>query len=181
MDNIQQQARLQQLLPQLFHVKEPVGKPYLYFQLLPTQSVLLPMDIVQESLLVPTSQITPIPNMPPAVLGLMASRSRVFVAVDLAQLLQCSPTTVTRQQEHVIVVRTADRAANIGEEEPLLALVVNRIQGTLRIDPEYLQETSGPILPTLMPFVSGVIFQDGQQMPILDIHAVARLPSLQAY
>lgn len=181
MEKNQQQTRLQQLLPHLFESKSPIGKSYLYFQLLPTQSAVLPIEVVEESLLVSSSHITPIPNMAPSVLGLMSSRSRVFVAVDLAQLLQLPASTVASQQKHVIVVRMPNPTDKTAADEPLLALVVNRVRGTLRVDPKKLNAPSSPSLPDLMPFVLGVVPKDDQQMPILDVNAIARLPALNTY
>ena len=135
-------VKLQELLPQLFQVTQLPGNPYLRCQLTPELNVLLSMDCLQESLLVSGEQITPIPNLPEFVVGLMNSRDRVFCAIDLAQLLGLpSPSLYSQRAYHLLVVRVSPFLAQRSgsEQELLLGLVVNRVQGLTRIASEEMQ------------------------------------------
>ncbi len=180
MTSIQPHDRLQQLLPDLFQATQISGTPYLHLLLGPELPVLLPMESVHESLWIPTGHITPIPNMPSAVLGLMASRSRVFCAVNLAQLLEITAEPLLRQQQQVVVVRT-DIRSTTSDNEQLLALVVHRIQGTLRFETEELQQSIDNADDRLRPFASACGQHMDQFLPVLDVAAITRLPALRPY
>ena len=64
----------------------PPTQSYLKFTL-GLQAALLPTQQVQEAITIPTARITPMPNMPPALLGLINRRSQVLWVTDLALLL----------------------------------------------------------------------------------------------
>jgi twitching motility protein PilI len=57
--------------------RAPQTHSYLRFSLGP-QSALLPTQQVQEAIAIPASRITPMPNLPPAMLGLINRRSQVL-------------------------------------------------------------------------------------------------------
>ncbi len=180
MTTIQPLDKLQQLLPDLFRATQTSGTPYLHLLLGPELPVLLPMESVHESLWIPTDHITPIPNMPAEVLGLMASRSRVFCAVNLAQLLEIKAEPLLRQQQQVVVVRTNFQTATSNGEQ-LLALVVHQIQGTLRFETEDLQHSIDNADARLRPFSIAYGRHMDQCLPVLDVVAISQLPVLQPY
>jgi positive phototaxis protein PixI len=173
-------SRLQELLPQLFQSTQLPGDPYLRCQLVPEVSALLSMAYVQESLLVPGEKITPIPNMSPFVIGLMNSRDRVFCAIDLAQLLGLSSPYSYSRQYHIIVIRVSqflDRQS-ASEQELLLGLVVNRVQGITRVMSDAMRSPQGNFPPSLTPYIRGCVVEKDQPLPVLDPGAIANAPHL---
>ena len=72
-------ARIQANLQELFQGNSASGSPYIKFQLTSEITALLSMEQVQETSIVDAALITPLPSMPPSVIGIMNSRDRVFL------------------------------------------------------------------------------------------------------
>ena len=66
--------RLKDLLPELFSDQDIEGHSCLRLKLNSELLVLIDLHHVQESLVVPSREITRLPNLPEYVLGLMTSR-----------------------------------------------------------------------------------------------------------
>jgi positive phototaxis protein PixI len=176
-------ARLQQLLPQLFQPEEKTGDRYLKFELSPEQSGLISLEYVHEALRVPTRLVTLIPNMPDCVIGFMNSRNQVFFVVDLAQMLQLSNTTTNQQSYSIVTVAAThhhpDADLNqIDEDQDLLGLMMHKIQGIVRLNPEDIESPIEEFSEELTPYLKGCFVQDGQSIPVLDIQAIATAKAL---
>jgi positive phototaxis protein PixI len=169
--------RLQQLLPELFNPKQLPGSLYLRFKLDPHSTALLSMDQVQESLLVPAEQITPLPNMPSSVLGLLNSRGTVFCVIDLPHVMQLSTSQINPQQYQVIVARMPD-SLQTSDHESLLGLAVPQILGVYRLVTEDFQLSVQALPAHLQPFAYGSAFEGEHPMAVLDIAAIATAPGL---
>ena len=78
--------RLQHLLPQLFNPIQLEGEPFLRVQLTPEITAGFSLELVEEVQCIDLSRITPMPNMPQEVLGLIQLKGYVLWLVDLAQL-----------------------------------------------------------------------------------------------
>ncbi len=170
--------RLKELLPELFSTQNIEGDSYLRLQL--NSELLASIDLtqVQESLVVPSREITTIPNVPEYVLGLMTSRGEVFLAVDLAHLIGLTPEIVNSRQYQVIVVKTsfADKANNSASEQSdnpsFLGLVVKRILGVSRFIYDDFELLNKNIPTELDSFVYGSIKQQDHQYLVLDIKSL---------
>jgi twitching motility protein PilI len=125
------------------------------------------MEYVKESLLVPAENITPLPNMSGAVMGLMSSRDRVFCVIDLAQLVGISSLSTYARQCHIIVVRIFQ-----SEKELLLGIAVNRVQGITRVRSEEMTSPPRDFLPSLTPYVRGCVMDKEQELLVLDRGAI---------
>jgi twitching motility protein PilI len=163
-------SRLEQLLPQLFQAHQQPGDAYLRFLLTPDLPALIQMESVQESLLVPAESITPIPNLPEWMLGLINSRNVVFSVVDLAQMLGLATLVSNPRQYHVVVVQTLtpDR------REILLGLMVNKIQGLTRVVAEEIQSLVGAFPEELTPYLQGCVYSGEERALLLSVEAIAR-------
>lgn len=163
-------SRLEKLLPQLFQAKQQPGDAYLRFLLTTDIPILIRMEAVQESLLVPAESITPIPNLPEWMLGLMNSRNAVFSVVDLAQMLGLPTLVGNPRQYHVVVVQTftSDR------REMLLGLMVNKIQGLTRVVSEEIQSPVGTFPEGLTPYLQGCVGFGEECALLLSVEAIAR-------
>ena len=170
--------RLKELLPELFSVRDIEGDSYLRLQLNSEISALIDLNQVQESLVVPSREITTIPNVPEYVLGLMTSRGEVFLALDLAHMIGLPPEIINCRQYQVIVIKTsfADEAITSASEQSdnpsFLGLVVNRILGVSRIISDDLESFNRDIPTALIPFVKGSVKQQDHQYLLLDIKSL---------
>lgn len=162
-------SRLEQLLPQLFQAKQQPGDAYLRFLLTSDLPTLIEMEVVQESLLVPAEYITPIPNMPEWMLGLMNSRNAVFSVVDFAQMLGLPTGVGNPRQYPVVVVRTSTP----DKRELLLGLMVNKIQGLTRVVSEQIQSPLGAFPESLTPYLQGCVYSGEERMLLLSVEAIA--------
>ncbi len=170
--------RLQQLLPDLFEPPQQHGELLLRFQLGPTLQAAISLERVVEVLQIQATSVTPIPNMPPATLGLMSAKGSVFWAVDLAQVLGLSVPRQRSRRYEVIVIQTFAQGKMRTTDMPLLlGLVVSRIRGTLRIDPEAIESAPADVPRELTPFLQGQIRQ-GEETLLLSVDAIASARSL---
>ena len=170
--------RLKELLPELFSEQNIEGDSYLRLRLNSDILALLDLTQVQESLVVPSREITTIPNVPEYVLGLMTSRGEVFLALDLAHMIGLAPETINCQQYQVIVVKTSfideaiDSASESSDSPSFLGLVVNRILGVSRFSFSDFDSLNRDIPKELSPFVYGSIQQQDHQYLVLDIKSL---------
>ncbi|NJL48578.1 MAG: purine-binding chemotaxis protein CheW [Leptolyngbyaceae cyanobacterium SM2_5_2] len=144
---------------------------YLNFSL-GTQSALLPTRQVQEAITIPAAHITPIPNMPPAILGLINRRSQVLWVADLALMLGLAgiayPTT---QQYNLVLVQ-------IGSV--IMGLRVHQVVGILSTPPDQIQPAPAYVPPSLVPFLQGCVLQDKDVLLVLDGEAILQAPALRS-
>lgn len=148
----------------------PLTHSYLRFAL-GSQPALLPTRQVQEAIATPAARITPMPNMPPALLGLINRRSRVLWVVDLALLLGL-PTAYPNSQQYNLVLLQVGTVS--------LGLRVSQINGILSLPPQHMQPPPTHVPPALVPFLRGCVLQEGEVLLGLDGEALLRAPALQA-
>ncbi|MBE9159454.1 purine-binding chemotaxis protein CheW [Nodosilinea sp. LEGE 06152] len=148
----------------------PLAHSYLRFSL-GRQSALLSTRQVQEAIATPAASITPMPNMPPAMLGLINRRSRVLWVVDLALLLGL-PTAYPNSQQYNLVLLQVGTVT--------LGLRVSQIDGILSLPHQHLQPAPTHVPPGLVPFLRGCVLQEGEVLLGLDGEALLRAPALQA-
>lgn len=169
-------SRLQELLPQLFQATKLPGDLYLRCELTSEVTGLISMEYVRESLLVPGEQITPLPKMSPFVMGLMNSRDRVFLALDLLQLLGLSSLSIHSRQYHIIVINVSPffEEQSDSEQELWLGLVVNRIQGITRVIADQIRSPQEMVDSTFAPYLQGWVRTEEQQLPILNLATIVK-------
>lgn len=153
------------IAPQVMPLKEALGEPYLHLQLTQQVPAILPMEYAQEALVIPADTLTPIPNMPARVLGLLNRRSRVFWVVDLSQVLGLTAHSTNVQQYNVVLVRM--------EQRPL-GLVVPAVQGVQRFVAAEVRSPIGAVSPAMVPFLRGCIPQQQDVLLVLDPEAIIR-------
>lgn len=159
-------ARIQANLQDLFRGNSVSGNPYIKFQLTSEITALLSMEQVQETSIVESALVTPLPGMPPSVIGIMNSRDRVFCVFDLARLLSLPhPLTVPRQYQ-IIVLQTTDPT-------PIqLALAVNTVQGIMRLTAEQIQSSIDDVPANIAPYISGVVTAENIATPVLEFERI---------
>lgn len=162
-------ARIQANLQELFQGKSVSGDPYVKFQLTSKITALLSMKQVEATSIVEAALLTPLPNMPPTVVGIINSGDRVFCVFDLAQLLGLPSGLVNPRQYQIIVLQTTD-------EQPInLGLAVMGLQGIIRFPAAEIQTTTENFPAQLVPYLSGVIRQSENTFPILKLDYILQL------
>lgn len=156
------------LTPQLNQV---VGDIYVKVQLDKNTSAILSMDYVQEVLIVPISRISPMPNMPHCILGLLNRRNRVLWVIDLAQVLNLSLDT-NAQQYHIVIIQV---------NQVSLALVVQEVKGVIRFTPDCIQSSIERACSDITDYIHGCVVQAQETLMVLNAEAIAHSPNLHNY
>lgn len=167
------------LVSQSVRSPKPEGSDaFLKFQLTPQISAIFSMRYVQEAVVLPSRRLTPMPNMPVCMLGLMNRRSRVMWVVDLAQLLGLSIGANLQQykpQYSLVMIQVGSVP---------LGLAVQQVEGLTWVQPDAIQSPIGQITPNLVPFLRGCVLQQREQKQeivlVLDAEAIVQSPILCA-
>lgn len=146
------------------------GDAYLKFEVGRGIQVGLPMKHVQEVMVLPLRYLTPMPNMPLGVLGLMHRRSRVLWTIDLAILLDVGVLDYVPQQYDIVIIRTGSTA---------VAAAVRRVEGIAWVSPEDIQPVPSHVSKGLIPYSRGCILSDQKVVFFLDGEAILQAPILQ--
>jgi positive phototaxis protein PixI len=144
----------------------------LKFLLAPQTFAVFSMRHVQEAIVLPARQLTPMPNMPPCMLGLMNRRSRVLWVVNLAQLLGLPSPDLARQQYNLVIIQVG---------AVLLGLAVQKVEGISWIEADAIQSPLGQVAPNIVPYLSGCVWQQQTVVLVLDAPAIVRSPIFQSY
>lgn len=151
----------------------PVGETYLKFRLNAQTPALFSMRSVQEALVLPTRRLTPIPNVAPALIGLMNRRSRVIWVLDLAELLELPGLDLNAQQHSIILIQVG--AVPLG-------LAVQQVEGMVRLEANQIQSPIGPVSAALVPYLRGCALQQSQKpemLLVLEAEALVHAPVLR--
>jgi positive phototaxis protein PixI len=148
------------------------GEAYLRFQLCPQVPALISMRHAQEALNLPVRQLTPMPNMPACLLGLMNRRSRILWVVDLPQLLGLSMLGGGVQQYNVIIIQVG---------AVLLGLAMQQVDGITWLEADALQSPLRQVDPMVIPYLSGCVLQEQEIALVLDATAIVNSPTFQIY
>jgi positive phototaxis protein PixI len=173
--------RLQALLPQLFNPQALVGDTFLRLQidgLGPTgghrtgTTIAIPLEYVEETKTLTGDQITPMPNLPPYMLGLIATKGQVFWAISLSHLWNLESDWQNRQQYEVAVIRLPEET----DSENWVGLIIPKIRGTLRV-PSTAMGAIDPAIPCPIPRdqLQGMISQDDKPLWVIDIHQLRQV------
>ncbi|MBR8837026.1 MAG: purine-binding chemotaxis protein CheW [Stigonema ocellatum SAG 48.90 = DSM 106950] len=146
-------------------IHNKLGDGYLRFHLNRQTSALLSMKHTQEAMIVPFEAVTPMPNMPTCILGLMNWRSRIIWAIDLPRMLNLEYLDNRLRQYNVIVIRV---------ESVLLGLVVQDIKGTAKLMPDDIRSPLGHIASSLVPYLRGCVIQEKEILLVLDAQAIVQ-------
>lgn len=170
-------ARLQQLLPQLFEVDQRTGDPFLRLQVTADTAMALPLASVEETQLLSPQDITPMPNMPNHILGLMRVKGQVLWLASLAHLLGFATEVERSYRYETIVLRLTSEPsmAAPGEADLFFGLAVAKIKGSMRLTRDAIQPIGANIPPDLRPFLAGQVSHDEATILILKPEALASL------
>lgn len=157
-------------LPDPPHNKKNLGDSYLKFHFGQQSPAVLPTRLAQEVVVLPVGRLTPMPNMPAYIMGLVNRRSRVLWVVDLAQMLGL-PGVETNVQHYNIVI--------ISNGSATFGIIVQTIEGVLRLMPESIQSPFGQVSVALVPYLRGCVLREKEILLVLDGSAICQSPLLQ--
>ncbi len=144
-----------------------MGDTYLKFQLEQQTPAILSIDYAQEVLIVPVGRISPMPNMPNCVLGLLNRRNRVLWVIDLAQMLKLQPLNTNAQQYNLAIIQV---------DKIPLGLVVQEVKGVRRFTPDCIQSPQGIVTSFIIPYLHGCILQQKEILMVLNAEAILHSP-----
>jgi positive phototaxis protein PixI len=116
---------------------------FLRFDIVPDATALLPIEQIAEVLSVQVAQITPIPHMPPWVMGIHNWRGEILWMIDLGHLCGFTPwyqKRMTRSTYEAIVLQIHDRTRTTPHPKgQSLGLIVEHIDDSEWCDPSVIQ------------------------------------------
>lgn len=151
--------------------ERPIGDPYLRFQLTEGVDAVLAMQQVQEVYTLPTHRLTPMPNLPTCILGLMNRRSQVLWVVDLLQLLGTSSLGTNCPHYNLVLARSG---------ELVFGLAVQQIEGFFWMPQTAIQSPPSQLSPTLQTYLRGCTVQDQEILLVLDAEAILHSSALRS-
>ena len=134
------------------------------------------MKRVQESIILSIDKITPLPNMPESMIGIMNSRDRVFCVFDLPQLLGLPSSLASPREYQLIVVE--DLVSNSQESKTLfIGFAVPRVLGITRLESEAFHMPQ-EISERLKSFILGSPKDVDPSLVVLDETAIFKAASV---
>jgi positive phototaxis protein PixI len=146
-----------------------LGDTYLKFKFGQQTPAALSMNRAQEVVVLPVERLTPMPNMPAHVMGLLNRRSRVLWVVDLARMLGLPGIETNTQHYNIVII--SNGSATFG-------LIVQAIEGVVRLTTECIQSPLGQVSSGLVPYLRGCVLQEQEILLVLDAEAIMRSPLL---
>lgn len=142
--------------------RQTIGDAYLKFQLAPRVPAVIAARSVEEATVLPVSDVTAIPNMPPCMLGLVNRRNRVIWIANLVRLLGMPVMDRPRAQYSMVIVKAGSS----------LGLMVDEIEGIVHLNAAALSPPPAQVNPILVPYLRACAVQDDQIVLVLDAEAV---------
>lgn len=149
--------------------KKNQGDAYLKFQFGQQISAVLSMSQAQEVFVLPIGRLTAMPNMPPYVMGLLNRRSKVLWVVDLATMLGLPETLTNVQHYNSVIINSGSLS---------LLLIVQSVEGVVRLTPQSIQPPLGQVSSGLVPYLRGCVLLEKEILLVLDAEAIIRSPLL---
>ena len=158
------EARLKQLLPELFDPKPVSGQQFLRIQLSAKLTVAVALDWVEESLQLPAQLITPLPNMADLPIALRAAQSYEIVVIRTPP-----------DSDAAFAASGGDLSA---QAERVLGLIVPQIRGPIRLSSAEITSAADEVEPGLRPFLSGQAVIEAGPVFVLSAEAIGSAASL---
>jgi positive phototaxis protein PixI len=158
-----------EIIQQGVEEQKKLGAAYLRLQIAPNANAAVAMQAARAALVVNVDRLTPLPNMPNYVIGLLAHRSRVLWALDLAKILGYPPVDLRRSKVNIVLLEI---------DRQVVAFAVPEISGVLRFMPEEIISPLANFSSELVPYLQGWLPYEGETLLILSARAlVTTLPN----
>ncbi len=162
-------ANVLEIIQQGVEEQKKLGTAYLRLQIAPNAVAAVAMQAARAALVVNIDRLTPLPNMPSYVIGLLAHRSRVLWALDLPKILGYPPVDLRRSNVNIVLLEI---------DRQVVAFAVPEISGVLRFMPEEIISPLANFSSELVPYLQGWLPSEGETLLILSARAlVTTLPN----
>ncbi len=148
-------------------IPESLGQVYLKFDLGAKIPVVVPMTYVREAISRSLQHLTPMPDMPPYVLGLMHRHAQVMWAIDLAHLLDVGGIQAHLAEQDLIILRVGATS---------FAIAVHQIHGSTWLSAQEIQPSLSHPTAQVSHYLSGCVLKKQEVMFVLDAEAIVQSP-----
>ncbi|MBV9388833.1 MAG: purine-binding chemotaxis protein CheW [Chroococcidiopsidaceae cyanobacterium CP_BM_ER_R8_30] len=152
-------------VPQTNQLQRILRDTYLKFLIEQDTPAILAVEYVQEVIVVPSTSLNSMPNMPNYILGLLNRRNKILWVIDLAQMLNLKAFTADTKQYNLAIIK-------VGQIP--LGIVVYAVQGVTQFAPENLQSVQGLVTSTLAYYLHGCILQQQEILLVLKAEAIVQ-------
>ena len=121
------------------------------------------IDIMEVNEIVKLTEITPIPNAPDFVDGIITLRGQIIPIVDLNKRFNFAPRTYTDEDElfrAIVIIRVQDMT---------IGILIDQVNRVIPIDRNQIQPPPQMVSGVGAEFISGVVKQNDNLFVILDI------------
>ncbi len=147
--------------------QKKLGAPHLWVRLNAEAPVAIAMPAVQAVVTIPTQRITPMPNMPKHILGLVNRRSQVLWVIDLSKMLGLAALNLRRPELHIVILEV---------DQQQLAFAVPHIEGVMRFMPEEVISPLGNFSAELVPYLQGWLPHEHETLLVLSARSLVTSP-----
>jgi purine-binding chemotaxis protein CheW len=137
------------------------AEPYILFELAGTTYAVLSLAVQRMEMI---EHVTPVPNAPPFVDGVVFSRGRVVPAINLRRRFGFDRVAYD-MQTRLIIVAHADRA---------VGLIVDRAREFVTIPVDTIQTPPEGLVGTTGNYLGGIVTHNGKVILILDVAEVLK-------
>jgi len=127
----------------------------------------IPISLVREIVRVP--EVTPVPNAPPYIEGVIKLRGRIIAVMDLGKLFG-EPAVERSSKSRIVVVEL---------EERFVGLLVSSASEVLKIAPSEIEAPQNVFPDEDMNYVTGVGKLNGRLIILLDLSRIFQRAELQ--
>lgn len=144
------------------------------FLLFGQASSLFAMDLgtVREVLNPAMQIVSPIPNSPSFLLGLMNLRGEILAVADFGRFTATVSTDLQHPHSRILVLETVD-PQNVRSLPIRLGLAVTCVEGVASLCPDQIV-SAAEVSEELAPFLRGLYDNNGRLLMILDAEAIAQ-------
>jgi len=121
------------------------------------------IDIMEVNEIVKLTEITPIPNAPDFVDGIITLRGQIIPIVDLNKRFNFLPRTYTEEDElfrAIVIIRVHDMT---------IGILIDQVNRVIPIDRNQIQPPPQMVSGVGAEFISGVVKQNDNLFVILDV------------
>jgi positive phototaxis protein PixI len=147
--------------------KKKLGTPHLKVWLDQEMPAAIAMNDAHAAMAIEPSRISPMPNMPSHVVGMLAHRSRVIWTIDLAKMLNLTPVNLRQPKLNVILLEV---------DRQMLACLVPRVDSVMRFMPEEVISPLGNFSAELVPYLQGWLPYSRDILLVLSARALVTAP-----
>lgn len=132
------------------------------------------LTAVREVLLFSEQCITPVPNMPPFLIGLTNLRGEILAVADFGRFIGAEPVDFRPEQSRILVIEAPDHRNG---KQPFIriGLAVSHVEGVLSLQLEQIV-SAAEVSKELAPYLRGLYDDRGRLLMIVDVEAIALAP-----